>query len=523
MGRPGRSLSRTTGAAGGRGAAPAARAAALAALCALALPACSLLVPRTVSICAWSPAVASPDPAGLAIWVEFTSNMDETSAEQAFTLTEDGSPARGAFSWTGRRLAFQPVRALSSGRDYVLSVDATAEDLSGVSLDRAFRFAFSTRSAAGRPAVLSVQPAPGSTVDDRACPIVVQFSGPMDSASVLRAFRVSPAVAGSLSLSADRAVLAFAPAARYDWQTEYTVTVGTTATSEEGVALAEERSWRFFVGSDRTPPLLLEARCHDGVAAGGLVAAIDDPGAPGLVVTGGWESTWGFQLSFSEPVSRESLARCVSLEPVSTLSILPGADWSQVFVVTPGQRLPWDAICTLTVSAGVTDMSGNRTAAESAAHVRTDGSLSRPPRVVLVRFRGTPVGAPARPVDFDPAAPLAALPVSADDFPVGVVLLAWFDLHLALADGASLDLLSAAEHFTAAASAGCLSVAGAGVQASGFDDPQPAAVAGAVALRVHVTIVNEAASGTVTIGLAEGFADSRGNPLAADWLMHFLK
>jgi hypothetical protein len=495
----------------------------LVALCALALPACSLLVPRAVSICAWSPAVASPDPAGLAIWVEFTSDMDETSAEQAFTLTEDGSLARGEFSWIGRRLAFQPLRPVSAGRDYVLRVDASAEDLSGVSLDRAFRYVFSTRSAAGRPAVLGVQPAPGSVIDDRACPIVVQFSGAMDNASVLRAFSVSPAVAGSISLSADRAVFTFSPAAQYDWQTEYTVTVSTTAASEEGVALAEERSWRFFVGSDRTPPVLLEARCHDGVSAGGLVAAIDDPGAPGLVVTGGWESTWGFQLSFSEPVSRESLVRCVSLEPGSPLSILPGADRAQVFVVTPGQRLPWDTICTLAVSAGVTDMSGNRTAAECAAHVRTDGGLSRPPRVVLVRFRGTPVGAPARPVDFDPAAALGALPVSADDFAVGAVLHTWFDLHLALADGAAVDLLSAAEHFTVAETAGCLSMAGAGVQAAGFDDPQPAAIAGAAALRVHVTIVNWAASGTVTIGLAEGFADSRGNPLAADWQMHFLK
>ncbi len=492
-------------------------------LCSLALPGCALVLPRAVSVSAWSPAVATPDPAEVSVWVEFSSDMDETSAEQAFSFTEDGSPVQGSFSWNGRRLSFQPLRPVSRGRDYLVSVAATAEDRAGVSLAREFRFAFSTRSGAGRPAVLSVQPDPGAAVDDRYRPITAVFSMAMDGASVLRAFRVSPPVAGSFSWSADRTAVTFRPAAPYDWQAEYSVSIGVEATSADGLALPEEKSWRFSVGSDTVPPVLLEVRSHDGTAAGSLVAPVDDPLAPGLTVTPGWESTGGFQLSFSEPVSRESLARCLSMEPARTLTILPEADWAQVFVAAPVQRLPWDATCALVLGPGVTDRSGNRTRAGAEALVRTDGTGSRPPRVLMVRFRGTPVGVPARPVDFDPAVPLAALAVSAEDFPVGSVLLSWFDLHLSLAEGAALDIISAAEHFTVAETCGCLSMAGAGVQAAGFDDPQPADLTGSVPLRVHVTIANEAASGTVTIGLAEGFADSRGNPLPTGWLLHFLK
>ena len=351
----------------------------------------------------------------------------------------------------------------------------------------------------------------------------MQFSEAMDPVSVLRCLRISPPVPGVFSWAPGGTALTFLPVGPYDWQTQYAVRLDGSAADTSGNTLGEEREWRFFVGSDSNPPVLLEARSHDGTAAGIVVAAVDDPAEPGLTVTPGWECTWGVQLSFGELVSRESLEQCAAFEPGGLSTIWPQADSSQTFVVAPGQRLPWDALCTLTVRAGVTDMSGNPTREDITVHVRTDGARSRPPRVVLVRFRGTPAGQPSLPVDFDPAGTLAVLPVSAVDFPVGTPLSTWFDLHLSLAEEAGLDIVSAAEHFCVSETGGCLSMTATGVQAAGFDDPQPGSVPGAVPLRVHVTIVNEVASGTVTLGLAAGFADSRGNPLAAAWQLHLLK
>ena len=280
---------------------------------------------------------------------------------------------------------------------------------------------------------------------------------------------------------------------------------------------------RFFVGSDQDPPLLLDARNLEGTLPGSCVLVVDDPGTPGLPVTMGWECTWGVQLTFSEPVTRDSLEGRVVLEPGFPVSIEPRADAGSMFIVRPDERLPWDCLFTLTLRAGVSDRSGNATPGDAVMLFRTDSARSRPPRVMKVRFRGTPLAEPARPVDFDPAVSLACLPVSADDFPVGSVLATWFDVQLSLADDAGLDILSAAEHLVIQETGGCLCMTATGLQAAGFDDPQPESVDGAVPLRVIVSIANAAASGTVTIGLAEGFADSRGNPLAADWQLHFLK
>ena len=165
---------------------------------ALALAGCTLIFPRTLTIVRWSPDSPRPDPAGISIWVEFSGAVDATSAEQGFTLTEDGSAMRGEFSWDGTRLTFQPIRPVSTGKQYVMSVSSSVEDSTGVSLHKEFRFAFSTRAESVRPAVRATTPASDSTVDDRYMPITLEFTERMDPVSVLHAFSISPALRGLL-------------------------------------------------------------------------------------------------------------------------------------------------------------------------------------------------------------------------------------------------------------------------------------------------------------------------------------
>ncbi len=489
----------------------------------LALGSCALMFPRPITIVRWSPTSANPDPSGIETWVEFSAPVDRTKAEQAFALTEDGDLLAGRFSWEANRLLFQPLKAISKGKSYEMSVSASVEDGRGVSLDREFRFSFSTRSDATRPEIVSIEPGPGAVIDDRGAAIVVAFSERIDSTTFLRAFSLSPGVTGVFSWSADEASCAFTPSIPYEWQTEYVVTIDDILADRDGNRLAEKRVSRFFVGSDRTPPLLAEVRNTEAGVAGGSVLAPDDPATPGLEITGQWECGWGFALTFTEPVTRDSLEGSLLAEPGLRFTIEPAVDSAAEFMLRPSERLAWDTIYTLTVRKGITDLSGNETT-EDIVHVfRTNGSRSRPPAVAAVRFRGTPLSDVAEPVDFDPAVPFAALQISADHFPVAVALSTWFDLQLTLAESAALDLLSAMEHLSIQETNGCLSMRATALQSAGFDDPQPQVIAGALPLRIHVSIVNASDSGIVTLGLTEGFVDSLGNPLTTDWQLSFLK
>jgi hypothetical protein len=481
------------------------------------------MFPRPITIARWSPDSAQPDPSGIETWVEFSAPVDRTKAEQAFALTEDGDLLAGRFSWEANRLIFQPLKAISKGKSYEMSVSASVEDGRGVSLDREFRFSFSTRSDTTRPEIVSIEPGPGAVIDDRSAAIAVVFSEEIDSATFLRAFSLSPGVTGVFSWSTDGTSCAFTPTAPYQWQTEYVVTIDDALADTDGNRLAEKRVSRFFVGSDRIAPLLAEVRNTEAGVAGAAVLAPDDPATAGLEITGQWECGWGFALTFAEQVTRDSLEGSLLAEPGFQFTIEPAVDAGAAFTIDPTERLAWGTIYTLTIRKGITDLSGNQTTKDIVHVFRTDGSKSRPPAVAAVRFRGTPPPELAELVDFDPAVPFAALPISADHFPVAVALPSWFDLQLTLAESAALDLLSAMEHLSIQQTNGCLSMRATALQSAGFDDPQPQVIAGALPLRVHVTIVNAVDSGIVTLGLTEGFVDSLGNPLWTDWQLSFLK
>ena len=498
-------------------------AAILMAILASVLASCTLLSPRALCITRWSPSSAQPDPAGLSTWVEFSTAVDATAAEQAFSLTEDGSPMKGSFSWDGNRLSFEPLAPFSAGKDYTMSVADSVEDAQGVSLDREFTFRFSTKSETTRPRILAVSPPAGAAIDDRYAPITITFTEAIDTTSFLRALSISPSVPGSIGWSTGGTTACFTPAAPYLWQTEYAVSVGDAARDVNGNRLAEARTWRFSVGSDRQPPLLVELRNVETGLPGSVVLAPQDPAVPGLTVTAGFECAWGFQLVLSEEVTRESLSASIMLEPGGMLEITPLLDRASTFLLAPGERLAWDTVHTLTIREGLQDAEGNRTAEEAVYHFRTNGPGSRPPRVVKVRFRGTPLAEPAEPVDYDPSIPFAALPVGAGSFPVGTSVSSWFDLQVSLAEGAGIDFVSTLEHVTIEETGGCMSMRATALQTTGFDDPQPEIIAGAVPLRFHVAIVNAAESGTVSLGFSQGFADSHGNPIPTAWRLPFLK
>ena len=186
------------------------KAASAAALC-LGICSCSLILGlQPLEIEDWHPREARVAASAVgSIWVSFSTGVDATKAEQAFSLSENGTPMTGSYSWQGNRLVFTPILPVSPGNDYEIAVVSTAETPDGNSLAKDFRFAFTTKTEAGRPTVLSSQPADGSRVTIPLLPIVVTFSEPIDRASFIAAFSVSPDPGGTISFDTSGATASF--------------------------------------------------------------------------------------------------------------------------------------------------------------------------------------------------------------------------------------------------------------------------------------------------------------------------
>jgi hypothetical protein len=98
------------------------------------------------------------------------------------------------------------------------------------------------------PTVLSISPADGATGIPTDTAVVITFSGPMDRASVERAFAIAPTVSGTFNWVDNR--LTFTPDTNLSHSTTYTVTISTAAEDTAGTGLEAlfEASFRTKAG-----------------------------------------------------------------------------------------------------------------------------------------------------------------------------------------------------------------------------------------------------------------------------------
>ena len=108
-----------------------------AALCA-GVCSCSLILGlQPLEITNWYPRNARIAASAVSdIWVEFSTGVDATKAEQALSLSENGAPMAGSYSWRGNRLVLTPARPVSPGNDYEIAVVSTAETKEAILLPR---------------------------------------------------------------------------------------------------------------------------------------------------------------------------------------------------------------------------------------------------------------------------------------------------------------------------------------------------------------------------------------------------
>jgi hypothetical protein len=522
------------------------------AACAGFLTGCPALFYVPLRITASSPAqavyAAGEQPA---VWVEFSAAVDEALAEQAFSLSRDGDPLAGRFSWNGARLTFAPYEAFAAGHEYVLKVDTSVEDACGNSLERDFIFRFRFGTDDVRPFVVDAYPSTAA-VDcdpydhevlasalpaDLYHPVTVVFSEPVDRASFYGAFSLSPAVPGRFDWPTD-ATAVFVPAEPYEWQTEYEVKIGTGLKDLAGNGLAKAYSSHFFIGTDRTPP-----------AVGSVTSVIPSPGRQGAApeapvalqenrAVGGWEADWDVLVQFTEPVTEDSVTTAFVFTPaLDYQAVFDPLAPDRVVLKRPDARtrFRYGQTYALQVKSGVSDLQGNKTTNAPIYYFTVDGPYTKPPAVLQVYhladvaenlapgWDGTWHWTPLHPLDTLAIQDGAATPYRTSAF----------DLYFTCAQRVTLTVASFAENFKIAYENGCIGVPVftsirviTPADAATAFPPLPAGVTLApdqIVVRVCVQLVDTSNGGTLTLTLGDKFADQSldnpalHNPLTADW------
>ncbi len=470
---------------------------------------CELLHQDPLTVTGHAPSAAVlPTADNIDIWISFSSSeLDRTSVEEAFSLSEESAPMEGNFHWSGDRLSFVPLRSLSMGKSYTMRVSASAEDRYGNNLKGEFSFTFRVGQDTTRPTVTSIDPADGTELTDQFYPIAVTFSELVDHASFYEAFSVSPGVTGSYTWdeTGGYSVCTFTPQEAWTWQTDYTVTISTDLKDPAGNSLGDTYISGFSLGTDHEPPTFSVYHDEGGVTGTTLQPNVD---------TAGWEASWPITILFDEAVNEPNSSK-FQLTPALSFTM----DWDHTnnnrVVLTPNGRFKWGTMYTLVVTKGITDLQGNTTTADTLYRFTVDGTATRPPRITKVYSQDR-----CDIADPNYGVPLAmwetifegAGACSDQDY--------YFDFYIEHADGVDIPETYFLENFDIDITDACVTLTPQSVEINPTSPaPIDAPAADETVVRVHclLSIDESPPAGLVELIVKSDFKDSAGNPIAQEY------
>jgi hypothetical protein len=480
--------------------------------------ACDLLQSTSFTIAGWTPGEGRHDAhASFPVSVTFTGEPEQATVENAFSLTEDGAPVPGCFSWTGTTLWYNPYCPLRSNVEYRITVTTDARNLDGVSLAENFERRWSTRPEDGRPFVLSSNPAHGGFLAGRYELVTVTFSEALDKKTYRQGLSVSPDVRGMWNLDASCQTASFVPLEPWIAAGKYHVSVSADTADAAGNAMGQPYTFSFEVGEDRIPPFLSTIEAIDENGNSVSILSADDSGDGIVTENHGWDSTLRIRLAFNEAISLQQLEKGISCDGGRAMRLETQGETSTTAILRFEDVPAWGTAFAVTIDAGIVDVFGNESKDEIVVRMVCDSPGSRPPRFVGIRFPLNP--GESNPDDRNLVAlscgePYATIAISGTigAYPVGIQVPTSLELYFDTAPGASLDIMSVMDSFRVNATNGAMDFFPRWVKLGGISYAPPHAPWSMYSLaRIDGTMVNHANSGIVTFSIASGFKDSRGH------------
>lgn len=184
-------------------------------------------------------------PLNPSITLRFSQPMEPISTSRAFSVDPQVGPAPVYVN--GDTLAFTPPSKLSPDTMYHLRVSTEALGSGGVPLATPIVISFTTSNDTSPPTpkVLSVLPSPDAKDVSVDAKISLTFSERMHHTATEGAISSEPAVYWMPVWNSDSTELLLVPVQDFADDTEYRLTVSTSATSESGVRMTQPWTWRF--------------------------------------------------------------------------------------------------------------------------------------------------------------------------------------------------------------------------------------------------------------------------------------
>ena len=240
------------------------------------------------------------------IYVKFSFSPDHISAQAALDIQDRTGSLAGSFTWKENTMVFRPKKALEVGQRYFFKYAGEVSDTAGKShiFNKYIPFFYKKRQLV-KPSVIRMNPADGSTFQPQA-QIVFFFSSPMNAASFLSGFSVSPNTGHSEEWNDDCTQLILRPESSWEEYTVYRFSFSDEIVSSDGVPIAESSVFSLCCSSGASLPSVLSAdtALNDGLDYPVLLSGLE-----------GIKERDAIRISFSVPMEAEAAEDALLIRP----------------------------------------------------------------------------------------------------------------------------------------------------------------------------------------------------------------
>jgi YVTN family beta-propeller protein len=216
--------------------------------------------------------------------IRFSERMDPasiTDASVTLSCPECSTGVQGTIALTDQNMlaTFTPTRLLAEGTTYTVHVTQDVKDASGNALAALFQISFTTVTNLP-PSVVTTGPANGSVGVSVTTPIYVDFSEPIDTATVtaqsISLEAAGVAVSGSFTFLNQDSRVVFRPDTSLQYKTSHSILISTTITDLSGTPLQASSQAYFETEAQLQQPVLMSIDPPSGVV--GTVVVIGGNG-----------------------------------------------------------------------------------------------------------------------------------------------------------------------------------------------------------------------------------------------------
>ena len=281
------------------------------------------------------------------IYVRFGFSPDHASAQSAFEVQDANGRVAGSFKWKGRAMIFKPKESFKPTQRYFLKYAGEVSDTSGKEhVYNIFIPFFYKTDKSAKPAISKSNPPDGSTIQakDR---ISFFFTVPMAPSSFLKSFSISPDIELTEEWNEEHTQFIVTPQKEWDEHQVYSFSFTDEITSDEGISLADPRTFSFYSSSGAVLPAVtsVDTALNDGLSYPVLLSGLD-----------GVKKNDAIRISFSVPMNISDTETAFSINP----DILGHTCWisDSIIVFVPDEEWRSETLYSVTIASSAKSRKG---------------------------------------------------------------------------------------------------------------------------------------------------------------------